>query len=523
MKIICCENSLLRRDAMALHLAMPQLSTLPDTTHSQSQLVPPRHRYISNCSSLTLHDYHNHQPTGAASVPIRLRRLRRKPASSDLSAELPLPTSQFLGLSQPSLTPRHSCAELHLHSAIADLGQQRATVSHSLAPTSRPQFSGHKPPDSLVYGPRQLAQPVSSNNVDDSSHLPQPNDFAYSVRSIKHSSQRQSSHNVFGDSLPRASIGSDSRIPNASLFSDTSNFSLSPFPIPPHASEPAPPNRSGGESQSNERNTPTVYRVRGASFDIINPHQFLRLQDIETPTEQDGGCAEYFHTGLMTEPSDSKAAQMTPLLLNTHGQDGSSVKVTSPRALFEDLTSANTSITARLSRKYQQTAPLSNDLPLPPVPVAVREAPSRFEEVRLTEHSTRIVVNATSSSLSVSQSFRQRLYQVFRSKKAGHGQGSANINAEIPLTLTEPSTQAHSGLHGANDKVMRDSIDDDVTDEVELGRANQLSSMSEANPSQQYYNDERYCAPSSHEESGLVATARLNPPTDASPHPAGLD
>jgi len=212
-----------------------------------------------------------------------------------------------------------------------------------------------------------------------------------------------------------------------------------------------------------------------------------------------------------------KAARMTPLLSNTHGQDGSRAKGTPPRALFEDLPSAYTSITARVSRKYQQTAPLSNDLPLPPMPVAVREAPSRFEEVRLTEHSTLNVVNATSSSLPVSPSFRQRLSQVLRSKQAGRGQGSSNIEAKMPLKSTGPTSQDHSGLHGAKDRVMRDSVDNDVTDEVELGRANKLSSTSEANPSQHYHNDERSCAPSSREQSGLVDTASLNPPKGASP------
>jgi len=207
---------------------------------------------------------------------------------------------------------------------------------------------------------------------------------------------------------------------------------------------------------------------------------------------------------------------MTPLLSTTHGQDGSRVKGTPLRALFEDLPSAYISITARLSRKYQQTAPLSNNLPLLPVPVALREAPSRFEEVRLTEHSTLNVVDATSSSLPVSSSFGQRLSQVFRSKKAGHGQGSSNIEAEIPLKSTVPSTQDHLGLHGAKNRVMRDSVDD-VKNEVELGRANQLSFTSEANPGQHYYNDKRSYAPSSRKQSRLADTASLNSPKGTSP------
>lgn len=174
---------------MALHLAVPQLSTLPDATHSQSQLVSPRHRYFFNCSSLTLHDYHNHHPTGAASVPIRLRRLRRKPASSDLRAELPLPTSQFLDLFQPRRTLRHSCIELHSHSAVADLDQQRATASHCCPTTSTTQFTGRKRPDYFVYSPQHRAQRVLSNNVDESSHLPQPNDLLilFAQSSIHHS------------------------------------------------------------------------------------------------------------------------------------------------------------------------------------------------------------------------------------------------------------------------------------------------------------------------------------------------
>ncbi len=312
-------------------------------------------------------------------------------------------------------------------------------------------------------------------------------------------------------------------MPTASLFSDTSNFSLSRFPLPPHASEQTPPNSSEGKNQSNEPKTPTVYHVRGASFDIINPHQSLRLQDIETPAEQDGECSEYFHTGVMTEPPDSKFAQMTPRHSNPHDQDGTRAKATPPRALFEDLPSAYTSITARSSRRYQQTAPLTNDLPLPPVPVAVREAPAKFEEVRLTDHSTLSVGHAISSGLPSSSSFRQRLSQVFRSKKQGHGQGSSNNEAETPLETTGASTQDHVGLHAGKLSVIRNSVNDELTDEVEFGRGNQFSSTAEANLSQHYYDHERSCAPSSREQSGSLDTTSLNPPKSTSPHLAGLD
>ncbi len=122
-------------------------------------------------------------------VLTRLIRVRRKPASSDLSAELALPTSQFRDLFQPRLTLRHSCTELHSHSAVADLDQQRATASHCCPTTSTTQFTGRKRPDYFVYSPQHRAQRVLSNNVDESSHLPQPNDLLilFAQSSIHHS------------------------------------------------------------------------------------------------------------------------------------------------------------------------------------------------------------------------------------------------------------------------------------------------------------------------------------------------
>jgi hypothetical protein len=85
----------------------------------------------------------------------------------------------------------------------------------------------------------------------------------------------------------------------------TSTFSLSRFPRPPHLTDPSfsPPHheskRTGIDTQSyasaapaTPPATPATIHYRGASFDLVNPHESLLLHDIVTPSK-DFGSSEY--------------------------------------------------------------------------------------------------------------------------------------------------------------------------------------------------------------------------------------
>ncbi|KAH3949185.1 hypothetical protein HBI24_049640 [Parastagonospora nodorum] len=149
----------------------------------------------------------------------------------------------------------------------------------------------------------------------------------------------------------------------------TSTFSLSRFPQPPHLEDP-----SFSHSHHNNEHTriatlshtstapatppatPATIHYRGASFDLVNPHDSLLLHDIVTPSK-DFGSSEYFLIPTSEEPFPD-ISDMAP-----------------KRALYGDFTAAHAGIMRRAEDSFSSS---NLDLPLPPTPAAISPDSSAY-------------------------------------------------------------------------------------------------------------------------------------------------
>lgn len=238
-------------------------------------------------------------------------RLRRKGAVDELSPEPRLKRKQAsrnLGnrrsqysRSPEGRRPRYSLSKSPLWQNLIDrsLGEDAQTGTTSLAalpnldPCSfesafKSTFTTHyqsDPPE--AFGASETLE--TSHYVDTA---PDPA-VAPRLRPATHFKTLPSLHNPFSFStLPTSPFSSPPRHPQPSTHPDstsTSLVSLSLFPRPPSRRQGRSKNNisdSSAEPQSPQ--TPTRFHFRGASFDVINPHQSLGLRDVLTPddTEQ---------------------------------------------------------------------------------------------------------------------------------------------------------------------------------------------------------------------------------------------
>jgi hypothetical protein len=144
--------------------------------------------------------------------------------------------------------------------------------------------------------------------------LPKPSTLSFHTFPSQYSATRnnvQQSSPVPND-LEFAAAGS--RSSDTRTAHTTSTFSLSRFPQPPHLLDPShsPPHDESQPPQINARNlpsiapetppaTPATYHYRGASFDLVNPHDSLLLHDIVTPS-RDFGSSEYSLAHVYEQP-----------------------------------------------------------------------------------------------------------------------------------------------------------------------------------------------------------------------------
>ncbi|KAH0553327.1 hypothetical protein GP486_006572 [Trichoglossum hirsutum] len=179
------------------------------------------------------------------------------------------------------------------------------------------------------------------------------------------------------------------------------------FPYPPTASppqqraltHPPPPPPQQQQQRQRQRQSPhsscpaintiaptTVVHYRGASFDILNPHQSLSRPQVQTPVEHGEPHFEGPHSSaasLLSSTNDMSS--------NSSGAGStSSCRQGLPhRALFQDLPTAHSSITSRSMKDrttpsptqldFRPKLPIVADLPLPPQPVAVRSRSQNYE------------------------------------------------------------------------------------------------------------------------------------------------
>lgn len=264
----------------------------------------PHHSVTSSVASrtpvhtLTIHEYRKqqHTPISQRGTPTG-KTLRRKAAATTLSdiERAPSASSTFRPGSASSLRPLHFSQSVHQ------------------LKLSQPHFEQH-PPNDFVFR-SQSAEPYTKGNSISSVGT------TSSVGKVRHFNSRKrlprpaaAAGPVFFP-LPVANVNATqarrSPLPAALRFSSEnaylsdaqttptpSTFSLSRFPQPPHGIDKSlsPPYDVKDAERRNTLSysasapatppaTPAIIHYRGASFDLVNPHDSLVLHEIVTPSK----------------------------------------------------------------------------------------------------------------------------------------------------------------------------------------------------------------------------------------------
>jgi hypothetical protein len=283
--------------------------------HPMTPVHSPHHSVTSSISArtsihnLSIHEYRKQQntPNSQTATPSG-KTLRRKAAAPALNGVQRAPATR--SDSQPSSRPLHSSQsayqlQLHrspfqqqlladqLHRAqSAEPRTQGGSVS-SISTTTSTGKVGH------FKSRKRLPKPPAVTGV-----LPFPSHLAIVTTTSPH---RPPPPNTWDPSTER-SLSSDGRTPHT-----TSTFSLSRFPKPPHLTDPSfsPPHNESKRTRIDIHSyasaapatppaTPATLHYRGASFDLVNPHDSLLLHDIVTPS-RDFGSSEYLRVNTSEE------------------------------------------------------------------------------------------------------------------------------------------------------------------------------------------------------------------------------
>ena len=261
--------------------------------HSVTSSVSSRNR--TPIHTLTIHEYRKQQHT-PSSHSLRGqpsgKTLRRKPAASALNeverAQTTRPTRSGSG---SLLRPLHFSQSAHQLKSTHPTLQQQTLLELSFRSQSAE--------------PRVQAGSISSISTANSStkvryfnsrkRLPRPlaaTGPALSASPLANVNSTQSWRS------PALSLSTErSHSSNAQTTPTPSTFSLSRFPQPPHRIDPffSPPPDERDSTRLNNVSfataapatppaTPAIIHYRGASFDLVNPHDSLLLHDIVTPS-----------------------------------------------------------------------------------------------------------------------------------------------------------------------------------------------------------------------------------------------
>jgi hypothetical protein len=182
-----------------------------------------------------------------------------------------------------------------------------------------------------------------------------------SFKSIKHLPRRESQHpqRVFA-TVSFAPSSSSSPALEARPATSSPTISLSRFPNPPGLGSPSPSALASEWMPPQQQDDtaprpptpprsapPTVLHYRGASFDLVNPHNSLQERDIHTPAGRDSDSpADYF------DPTANVLATLTADMSSRDRADTvvSDDSGTPQRALYDDFETAHEFITTRSNR-----------------------------------------------------------------------------------------------------------------------------------------------------------------------------
>ncbi|OAG05836.1 uncharacterized protein CC84DRAFT_1175941 [Paraphaeosphaeria sporulosa] len=350
---------------MATYSHSPRLHAVNPTTPVHS----PHHSVHSSSSSrlsvrnLTLHEYRKQQNSPASQATPPGRTLRRKPAASGLKETESAPSVSRTPLPLSRAPPRPLHLSQSTHSLFTyqqlppspphqdDLSADNLFRSQSAGPSAQNIEATKKREFKPI---KRLPKPLSTSGRGPLPISPAPL-ASVTSNQPRLSPLKSTSFPSFEDST----INDDSQPTPLS-------FSLSRFPQPPNFSNPTPID----EDETPRLNTisfvstapvtppatPAVIHYRGASFDLVNPHSSLVLDNIVTPSRE-RDSSEYLPLRSSEDPLLSEMAPKRPL--------------------YGDLSSAYESI--RSGRGDNRPPHLNLDFPLPSTPGAQSPGSSAFD------------------------------------------------------------------------------------------------------------------------------------------------
>ncbi|KAF2450806.1 hypothetical protein P171DRAFT_146882 [Karstenula rhodostoma CBS 690.94] len=361
---------------MATYSHSPRIRAVNPTTPVHS----PHHSVHSSSSSrlsirnLTLHEYRKQQNSPASQATPPGRTLRRKAAAPGLKETERAPSVSRTPLSLSRGPPRPLHLSQSTHSLFTyqqlppspphqnDLSADELFRSQSAEPSGRNITAAKKREFKPI---KRLPKPLPSSGRGPLPISPAP------LASVTSNQPRLSPLRTTSfPSFENLTTNDDSQ-------PTPSSFSLSRFPRPPNFANPSlsPPIDEDEQPRVNAISfastapvtppaTPAVIHYRGASFDLVNPHSSLVLDNIVTPPRE-LDSSEYLPLRSSEDPLFSEMAPKRPL--------------------YGDLSSAYESIRSRRGDDFPPH--LNLDFPLPPTPVAQSPASSAFDSPALSPES----------------------------------------------------------------------------------------------------------------------------------------
>ena len=346
-------------------------------TPEPPQISFPLFSFRNSKQLVTLHKYKRllNEDSPQASSALSFHRLRRKTADSNLTVKVPI--------SSPPSTPPQDCTNPHFLSSLCDCSERLQALCRSnrrLGETAV-AFSGegeycldlnvtasrrqHSTSRSFANRIRSQSELSLESSDEHSLSLNQRGsgvvrskclmDLAGSVPDFDPVQVRTASTDHQSFSRQLRAEKSDSDFLSTDDLTNSSSFSLSRFPLPPqllpqfrNPTSPATTTLDGTPATSSPA-TPTTIQFRGASFDLLNPHKSLNLSKIVTPGDGEKDYLDYFDSNPIPEFTFAAAGEMASPFSDPEANLSSSTvdRVTRPRVIYDDLSSAVTSIRSR--------------------------------------------------------------------------------------------------------------------------------------------------------------------------------
>ncbi|KAH7390895.1 hypothetical protein DE146DRAFT_146548 [Phaeosphaeria sp. MPI-PUGE-AT-0046c] len=347
----------------------PQTHTHTHVTAPVTPVHSPHHSVTSSASTrtpihtLSIHEYRRQQNTpNLQTAALPGRTLRRKAAAPSLN---PLQSDHYVQAIRstpvPTTRPLHiSQSAQQLHSYRSPLQQERLADQITRAQSAEPRTQGGS-----VSSISTTTSTGKLGHFKSRKRLPKPSAALVPLLIPTHLAPSKP------PAPPRPPFPHTLDLPTESSHSSgiytphsASTFSLSRFPNPPHLS---PPQNESERSRLNAVSyastapvtppaTPATLHYRGASFDLVNPHDSLVLHNIVTPSRE-FDSTEYLPVLAAGEPFPD-FAEMAP-----------------KRALYGDFNAAHAGIMRRAGDSFTSS---NLDLPLPPTPTAISPDSSTY-------------------------------------------------------------------------------------------------------------------------------------------------